>query len=882
MVYSDRLSQRVVLMALMATAASFLDPGSSAAEGQEPINPAAELLNYSTFVGGSGWDSVHDLAMDNEGNIYLVGETPSLDFPATPDSWDTTPNGQGDIFVVKMDSLGNVLYSTYIGGTDWDMGWAIAVDDEGSAYVTGFTESVDFPTTPGAYDTVHDGSDCGGFRCPNAFVAKLDPYGSTLVYSTLLGTPTGEEGTAIAVDSAGRAFVVGYTSSLQFPVTPNAFDADYGGYGDAFLTVLDVDGSSLVLSTFIGGSSSDHAFDVYADRQDGAIVVGQTGSWDFPTTADAWDRSLNAIDGFVTKLDSPGGGLVYSTFLGGAEGDTVHSVKVDETGQAFVTGTTWSPDFPVTSGTAGSLFRGGDGDGFVAKLDPAGVALLYATYFGGSGRDDSTAIAIDSEGIAYVTGHTSSLDFPTTASAIQTNYAGGDYLGDSFIAAFSTTGRTLLYGSYLGGGGEEWGRGIAANVGPTVYVAGMTESSDFPISANAANPLFRNREGFVTILGTRPSPDGPPTAEAEASATQVHMGEPIEFDGRASWDDFEVVAYRWEFGDGSTASTSVAVHPYALRGTFLVTLVVMDSSNQTDTASLVIDVRNRGPTVDAGSDRTVLKRETVVLRAITADPDDDAVALTWSQLAGVAVELAVADGTNASFTPRIPGLYEFMATGDDGWGGVATDTVFVSVRNLHPSAVLSANHHEVAAGELVTLDGTRSTDPDGEIVAWSFEFGDGTRADGPAGFQNHRYTESGTYVVTMHVTDDDSAVATAQVTIEVLAVQRIVVDVVNWKPLIAAVFAATLALAGLWASTQGSRERRNGISATRTFLMTSAPFVAVEVATGIISAWTGALAIPPAIGAGTLVDGTILIAGLTVLLIRTRRAYVARLPSPAS
>jgi hypothetical protein len=235
--------------------------------------------------------------VDGAGNAYVTGFTFSADFPTTPGAFDTTFNpGTFDAFVTKLNPAGSALvYSTYLGGASTDQGFGIAVDAAGNAYVTGWTVSADFPTTPGAFDTTAAGAD--------AFVTKLNPAGSALVYSTYLGGASTDQGFGIAVDGAGNAYVTGLTVSADFPTTPGAFDTTFNGGGDAFMTKLNPAGSALVYSTYLGGASNDQGSGIAVDGAGNAYVTGSTFSADFPTTPGAFDTTFNgSIDAFVTKF----------------------------------------------------------------------------------------------------------------------------------------------------------------------------------------------------------------------------------------------------------------------------------------------------------------------------------------------------------------------------------------------------------------------------------------------------------------------------------------------------------------------------------------------------------------------------------------------------
>ncbi len=332
-------------------------------------------------------------------------------------------------------------YSTYLGGGGSENGQGIAVDSSGNAYVTGNTDSTNFPGTPLQ-------STFGGET--DTFVTKLNAAGDALVYSTYLGGSSADSGFGIAVDSAGNAYVAGRTSSADFP-TANAIQPDFGGgIFDAFVTKLNAAGDGLVYSTFLGGSTADRGFGIAVDSAGNAYVTGDTTSADFPT-ANAFQSGFGGVqDAFVTKLNAAGDGLVYSTYLGGGDVDEGFGIAVDADGNAYITGKTQSRNFPTTEGAFDERYNRG-GDAFVTKLNDAGSALVYSTYLGGSGSDIGQGIAVHSSGNAYVTGRTDSTKFPT-ANAIQPDLSG---LDDVFVTKLDPTNEPSKNGGKDGGGGPD-------------------------------------------------------------------------------------------------------------------------------------------------------------------------------------------------------------------------------------------------------------------------------------------------------------------------------------------------------------------------------------------------------------------------------------------
>ena len=439
-------------------------------------NPAS--LFYSTFLGGTFSEEGQSIAVDGSGRAYVTGRASSAYFPTTPGAFDTT-SGYHDAFVVRLNATGNALdYATFLGGDDWDSGSSIAVDESNKAYVSGYTESADFPTTSGAFDTSYNGGNS------DAFVVRLNATGSALDYATFLGGNNSESGASIAVDESDRAYVTGNTKSEDFPTTPDAFDTSYNGnrFGDAFIVRLNAAGNALDYATFLGGSTRDVGMSVAVDESGRVYVIGFTKSADFPTTPGAFDTSYNNGgyhgDAFVARLNAAGNTLDYATFLGGSEDDIGYSIAVDGSGRVYVVGITKSADFPTTPGAFDTSYND-DGDyydAFVVRLNMAGNALDYATFLGGVDHDLGYSIAVDELGGAYVAGLTRSVDFH------------GFYSGDNryaFVVRLNAAGNALDYATFLGGSDDDRARAIAMDGSGRIYIIGHTNSADFPTTPGA-------------------------------------------------------------------------------------------------------------------------------------------------------------------------------------------------------------------------------------------------------------------------------------------------------------------------------------------------------------------------------------------------------------
>jgi hypothetical protein len=457
------------------------------------------ILSYSTYLGGSQDDLGNAITVDSSGSVYVTGGTTSADFPVTSDVLQTKYGGadggyqsvNGDIFVTKLSPDGSSqVWSTYIGGSGDDNAYGIVVDGTG-VYLTGGTNSSDYPVTSGAYKPSSDG-------LTDVLVTKLDPTGSTLLYSTHIGVGgEGIRGFGIAVDGGGNAYVAG-GAGPGFPTTAGAFQTASNAFSSCFVMKLNPTGTAADYSTFLSGGNFgdvDYAESIAVDKNGNAYVTGYAGSNTFPVTSGAFQSSnAGTHDAFFTVLNATGAALLYSTYLGGTGNDDGFRIAVDSAGAAYVAGVTASSDFPTTSGAFQMFFGGGSTDAFIAKLDPSksgSASLVYSTYLGGSGDDCLIAfpwgiLAVDNLGNAYVTCGTTSTNFPTVHPVQATS--GGGY--DAYVAKFNPTGSALIYSTYLGGSGDDIGRGIAVDSNGNAYVTGQTTSNDFAVTPNAYQKVF--------------------------------------------------------------------------------------------------------------------------------------------------------------------------------------------------------------------------------------------------------------------------------------------------------------------------------------------------------------------------------------------------------
>jgi hypothetical protein len=469
----------------------------------------------STFLGGSEMDDAYEpsIALAEDGSIYVSGFTASADFPVVQHAYDTTFNGgTTDRFVSRLENgLSQLSASTYIGsagalagfigGDGDDLGHAIAIDREGNVFIAGYTESPDYPLTEGAFDTDYNGG-------RDLFVSKFDADLTRLLASTLVGG-SGDEGyrwprVDMAVTATGDVIVVGITHSVDFPVTRTAFDREFNGgseSGDAFVIKLDNSLSTLKASTYLGGAGNEWRVAVRALENGGVLVCGETESSDFPTSDNAYDRTLNVIkDVFIARLNQDLSILEASTLFGGSKLDEALDIEVSDSGQVFITGYTESEDLPLTMNAHRRVWGGGTREGYAAKFDLDLSTLVSSTFFGGSAVDFPRSLALDDEGNVLITGNTTSHDFPITDAALSPGFRGGVSRGDVFILMFDSNLADMEYSAILGGQDDDTGFAIAVDSTGRIFVAGSTSSPGFPMSPHSFDDSYNGGANDVFLL----------------------------------------------------------------------------------------------------------------------------------------------------------------------------------------------------------------------------------------------------------------------------------------------------------------------------------------------------------------------------------------------
>ncbi len=555
------------------------------------FNSSGNLI-YSTYLGGNNTDYGMSVVVGNNGIIYVAGWTNSTDFPTTNGAYQTTNNGLQNAFLSEFNSTGNLIYSTYLGGTSSTYVGNIAVDNEGTVYITGNTESPDFPTTSNAYQTTYSG-------VTDAYLSEFNSSGN-LIYSTYLGgnSKFGADtyGYGVAVDNNGNVFITGTTFSPTFPTTIGAYQTVWeNGSNMAFLSEFNSSGN-LVYSTYLGGDTSDYSNSVAVDGQGNVYLTGFTVSPDFPTTSNAYQKTMiGAVNNaFLTEFNS-NESLIYSTYLGGTGSDWGYGLSVDSAGNIYLSGLTSSTNFPTTSGAYQTIFGNGTYDSYVTKFN-SNKTLIYSTYLGGSALNYGEYDAIDDNGNVYITGYTSSNDFPTTTGAYQTNNNGTE---NAFIAKLNTP--TILAANFTAN--------TTNGTAPlnTQFTDNSTNSTSWlwnfgdGTTSTIQNPTHTYTEpGTYTVTEAVTGPDGnntttgmnihvAPLAVFATSTTNGTAPLNVYFFDQSTGD----VRYYWDFRDGATSINKYPTHTYTTPGTYTVTETVTGPGGNSNTTTKTITVNHQ-------------------------------------------------------------------------------------------------------------------------------------------------------------------------------------------------------------------------------------------------------------------------------------------------
>lgn len=695
-------------------------------------------LGYSSYLGGSAIDVIHAMTTDSAGNVYLTGATTSADFPVTAGAFQSKqagspgtmfgllgPASQADAFVVKLNPSGQVVYATYLGGLFWDEGQAIAVDGQGSAYVLGVTDSNNFPTTPGA------------LQAPNAtkfvgFLTKLSPDGSSLVYSTYLPGLTAYQGyamgfdygdvgqpAALTIDAQGNAYIGGAGRAANFPASGGAYQSADG----AFVAKVNANGTAYSFVTYLGGGPQDVTLAIALDSAGNIYATGNTYLAAFPVTAGALASNLGSgnAGAFVVKLDPTGAKAVYSTVLGGSGDTTPYAIAVDAQGNAVVGGTTAAANFPVANAFQGTLQ--GTSDGFVVKLNAAGSQPVFSTFLGGSSTDAVRGVAIDASGNIYLAGWSYSVDFPAVAGGLPKRFEGSPFLfespapfglpliprpcGDAFVARMTAAG-VVDSATYLSGSVEDNAEAVAVTAAGSVWVAGSTQSSDFPTTPGAASDwrfpatcvdaaspsaetVWPCEKGFIANIGFGASPPAPALSAANFGSLIPEPVAPaavVTLFGNGIGPSVPATLQLDSSGKVATMLSGIQVlfngtaAPLILAQSNQITVIVPDAVMNGTYAT--VDVQNNGKTVAS-----------LTVPVNTVDPALLTIAPTG---VGQAAALNQDGSVNSAINPAAAGsIMTLFAVGTgetaDGDGAIATAT-----RNSTTGNAQTAGELQVAVG----------------------------------------------------------------------------------------------------------------------------------------------------------------------------------------
>lgn len=462
-------------------------------EGYQPQYALVlDPLLWSTFIGGMDEDVTTSIALDKDKNLCIAGYTQSNNFPSTPGSYDATFDNATDIFVTKLDSAGkNLLWSTFIGGKDGDFAKSIAIDGKDDLYLVGRSSGV-FPITAGSYDNSYNG---GSF---DIIVLKLSNKGNQLLWSTYVGSSGVDHGNGIAIDEMGNVYVVGNTSGNNFPTTQGSHDQSFNqGPNDVVVFKLNPEGKQLLWSTYLGGSSIEEGLAICL-QADNVYVTGLTWSTNFPITSNVYDATYNGnTDIFLSCLNASRGVLVWSTFIGGNANEQGQAIAVDRAGYLYITGFSeysYTTNFPTTSG-AYDPSQNQKKDIIAAKFSPTGDRLIWSTFIGGAADEVGNAIALDALGNVYLTGYTSSANFPASAGnnplylpAYDKDYNGGQ---DVFLAKLSADGKMLWWSSFVGSSNNEESSFLLVDETLQIYLTGLTNSVGFPVTTNTYSQSYK-------------------------------------------------------------------------------------------------------------------------------------------------------------------------------------------------------------------------------------------------------------------------------------------------------------------------------------------------------------------------------------------------------
>jgi len=696
--------------------------------GYDPSLPLViDPLVYSTFLGGNRSDTCRDMVVDPGKNVYITGLTASSNFPTIYGSFDTSHGGGTDVFISKFDPGGDdLVYSTFVGGERSDEGSGIALDSEKNVYVTGATSSEDFPTSPGCYDDSYN-------EYTDMFVLKLDKDGSDLVYSTFVGGGDLDRGKSIGLDSENAAYVTGSTRSSDFPTTSGCFDNSHDGDWDVAVFKLDPDGSDLEYSTFLGGDDLDASSRIVLDTGNSAYITGRTESGNFPASSGCYDSSHNGkSDVFICKLNSKGSDLYYSTFIGDEHDDSGRDIVLDPNNNAYII-----------------AYNIGSGDTMIYNLNRDGSRMLRSRSIGGGKKGSGRTIALDAEGCVYVTGQTSSSDFPTTPGCLDDSYNGDS---DIFLCKLDSDELEIVYSTFLGGAESDSSQTSVLGPDGAFYLAGATESPGFPTTGGCYDDSHNgDNDVFVLKLDLTP----PEATISSITPELALVGAEVRFSGSGT-DSGEVVNYLWtsdldgELYNGSDKSFRVSTLG---AGTHQISLKVQDDDGLwSREAQGTLTVHQRPvATIDSITPSPAELNGTVQLQG---SGTDDGTITSYAWRSSRDGELYQGNEPDLSLSNLSLGRHtiSFKAMDDhEVWSVEASESLVVTERPL--AAIKDISPDSVTEGKKVWFNATVTDDGDIEEYVWSSSIDGELYKGGVSGLYLDTLS-TGTHTITLRARDE--------------------------------------------------------------------------------------------------------------------------------
>ena len=735
------------------------------------MNETGKKMLFSTFVGGTGYSTCHSLSIDDDHNVYFGGSTNSSDLPTTQDA--LRPDycgGYWDGYITVLNSTGSgLVYSTFIGGSQKDRVIDIALGIDGSIFATGTTNSTDYHVTKDTYQDEFG----GGFA--DVYYLKMNTSTFSLEFSSYLGASLEETVTSIRVDDNLNLFISGSTYSNDFPTSPNAYDDSFGGFFDSFVTSVSSNGSVLRFSTFLGGTDADLPREMVLDNDGNVILVGTTGSANFPTTSGVYQRTFKGThDTFISKLSSNGNSLLTSTLFGTASTDFLigTTLVVDENDFITIGGYSNAADVPTTE-HASQKNSGGGTDSFVSRFNPSLSKLMHSTYLGGSEHDTINSIALIDPYTAWLLGDTRSSNFPVTNDAFRRTYQGGNR--DAFLARMvvdigipvAKAGPDIQIDQhetvkFNGSGSSDnvaiinWSWVMAYDGDELRFYGPSSEFTFDIVGVYKVNLTVRDNLGYsdfdlmtVTVIDiTLPIAD----AGLDISVSQYTE---VDFDGTGSSDNVKVIEWLWNFTYQGEDQILIGPTPSFLfddAGLYIVQLTVTDEIGLWGNDTLNVSVRDiTAPKASIGPISIIDEHETVTFNGSLSSDNVGIANWTWTFVYDNSQ--IVRYGEWATFQFDIPGTYMVELIVRDHAGNLASDMVMVEVRDMTPPNADAGPDFEIPLGTTAFLNGTRSSDNLRiQEWTWTFEYeSDDVTLEGEV--VEYFFFKPGTYEIILNVTD---------------------------------------------------------------------------------------------------------------------------------